>query len=368
MKYPLYVLTTLLLLVLLAGCVPADTSNTDGDAAADETTVETVETEGNAAADETSVVEGEAAVADQTECEEGFRLVEHAEGSDCIPQNVERVAVLAPSVDQLFLALDYTPAATSDAIQILSSEFPVLTDQVSVMMSDLPIVSFPPNLEVLAEAEPDVIISGVRGDLIPDLAEEIAPVVVISSAEDWKQNMLFVADIMGERAAAEALLAGYEERVQVLRETLQNRAETTVSHVFIAPDFYAVRLPASFGGQVLIDVGLALPEAQLALIDDGQALVNDVQFNIAQERLDLLDGDVLLYYTIGPAGQEGVDALEDSPVFQALSATQNDAVHQVGGYWQLHGIYSAHAVLDDLFRYVADVDPQEVSPNPFVNE
>ncbi|MCG8352665.1 MAG: hypothetical protein MI924_33280 [Chloroflexales bacterium] len=27
-----------------------------------------------------------------------------------------------------------------------------------------------------------------------------------------------------------------------------------------------------------------------------------------------------------------------------------------------------HAVLDDLFRYVAGVDPQEVSPNPLLNE
>ena len=39
-------------------------------------------------------------------------------------------------------------------------------------------------------------------------------------------------------------------------------------------------------------------------------------------------------------------------------------VYETRMYWTRTGIYSAHHVLDDLFRHVAGVDPEDVAPNP----
>ena len=36
-----------------------------------------------------------------------------------------------------------------------------------------------------------------------------------------------------------------------------------------------------------------------------------------------------------------------------------------GGLWGGWGLPAAHAVLDDLFRYVGGVEPEGSAPNPF---
>jgi ABC-type Fe3+-citrate transport system substrate-binding protein len=57
-----------------------------------------------------------------------------------------------------------------------------------------------------------------------------------------------------------------------------------------------------------------------------------------------------------------------SPLWQTLSAVQNDRVFFINGeYWIRDNPIAAHAVLDDLFRIVAGVDPAEVAPNPFLS-
>ncbi|MEO0599328.1 MAG: hypothetical protein AAF126_24670, partial [Chloroflexota bacterium] len=66
--------------------------------------------------------------------------------------------------------------------------------------------------------------------------------------------------------------------------------------------------------------------------------------------------------------QENLDILRADPLFNTLNAAQNDQVYQGGPYWYVQStIYGAHSALDDLFTYIAGVDPQEVSPNPFRN-
>lgn len=49
-------------------------------------------------------------------------------------------------------------------------------------------------------------------------------------------------------------------------------------------------------------------------------------------------------------------------IFGGLS--QAHEAHVGGGYWVFSSFHAAHAVLDNLFTYVADLDSTETSPNP----
>ncbi|NJL94996.1 MAG: hypothetical protein HC915_15380 [Anaerolineae bacterium] len=51
-------------------------------------------------------------------------------------------------------------------------------------------------------------------------------------------------------------------------------------------------------------------------------------------------------------------------LWDALPAVRAGNAHVVGYYWWGDSLLSAHAMLDDLFRYVAKVDPAEAAPNP----
>ncbi|MEM7798172.1 MAG: hypothetical protein AAF633_03190 [Chloroflexota bacterium] len=58
------------------------------------------------------------------------------------------------------------------------------------------------------------------------------------------------------------------------------------------------------------------------------------------------------------------ESLSNDPLFNSLDAVRSGNVIFGGVYWGEAGIYSAHAVLDDMFRYVARVNPEAVAPNP----
>ncbi|MCG8347913.1 MAG: iron-siderophore ABC transporter substrate-binding protein [Chloroflexales bacterium] len=360
MKHPIHFLTTLLLLALLAACAPVETAAPVSNSAAPE--------------EEAAVEE---AAASHGGCEEGLRLLEHALGADCVPMDIERVVEMGQLNTELLLAVGYRPVASNTILeQFLRDMFPELDDEISAMTDGLPEYGFPPNLEVLLEADPDIFITHFTAPVFPeDIADTIAPEIGLDLATSWQENMLFVADLIGEREAAEQLIADYDERVAVLQELTPNREEISVSIVRLQPDAFSIQLRDSMGGVIRAEVGLASPEAQRDVTDDLSNPHAGRVMQISLERVDLMDADVILFYGAAPTpemraeNQALIESLADDPLFQTLNAFRNDQVYLAGDYWDGGGgIISAHAALDDLFRYVADVDPQEVSPNPFLSK
>ncbi|MEM7798169.1 MAG: iron-siderophore ABC transporter substrate-binding protein [Chloroflexota bacterium] len=312
--------------------------------------------------------------AEVTECDAGFRLFQHSEGADCIPNQVERVIAFGPPSDQFFLAVDFAPAARIGFLdEFLISNFPELEAPWLELTDGLPdIGGFPPSIEALLTTDPDVIISGFSVGDANKLLEQVAPVVVLDSSNPWKENMRKVGEVIGEQEAAEQLIADYEARVENLRSQFDDPSEITVSHVRVFDEGQNMRLPASFGGQIITEVGFSFPEAQLQFLEDAPAGSNyRVAAPISDELVSLLDADVVLLYGAFPdayledtTGSALVEGLQNDPVFQTLDAVQNGTVYEVDLYWGMSGIYAAHAVLDDLFIHVAGVDPEEVAPNP----
>ncbi|MEM9774898.1 MAG: hypothetical protein AAF902_09975, partial [Chloroflexota bacterium] len=125
-----------------------------------------------------------------TACETGFRLFEHADGADCIPTQVERAVAFGPPSDQLFLAVDFAPAARVSFLdEFLFSNFPEIEEPWLELTEGLPDMGgFPPNVEILFSAQPDVIISGFSVGNANKILEQVAPVVVLDSADPWKEG------------------------------------------------------------------------------------------------------------------------------------------------------------------------------------
>lgn len=93
---------------------------------------------------------------------------------------------------------------------------------------------------------------------------------------------------------------------------------------------------------------------------------------MSKENLALLDAENVIIWTASPSADVEAEAqgilatLLEDPLWNTLESTKNGRLFIVGSHWQGFGIFEAHAALDDLFRYVLGVDPQEVSPNPFL--
>lgn len=319
----------------------------------------------------------EASSEDTQRCEAGFRLLEHAAGADCVPQKIERVVEMGQLATELFLALDYKPVATNTIYQqFLSEMFPELADEIAAMVADLPEYGFPPDPEVLLEADPDIIITHFSQPMLPPaITESIAPEIALDLADSWKVNTLFVAELIAERQAAKQLLADYNARAAVLQELVPELEDISLSVVrFQSDGSLTIQLRDSMSGFIRDSLGLATTKAQQELAEDDSNPYQGRVMQIGLERLDLIDADVILLYGAAPTpemraeNQAFIESLAENPLYQSLQAVQNDKVFMAGDYWDGGGgIISAHATLDDIFRFVAEVEPEEVAPNPFLS-
>lgn len=312
-----------------------------------------------------------------TECEAGFRLISHADGSDCVSDSASRVLAISPTASQFYVAIDHPLAMMTDTIDTFTAaDIPGLYEKlrdVNEGVLDLGNVQggLAPNFELLFEIQPDVIVTEWPVGDFSKPAEVIAPVIVFNTADSWQSKMLGSAEVIGERETAVALIADYEARLQILRDQFDDPAEISISIVRLYPDRTAVNLADSFAGQIITDVGFSLPEGQVEAAKDSP---EQIELVLSEERVDLLDGDFLFLYggfpestlvnNLETSSGELVDAFTNEPIYQFLDAVETGNVYEVDVYWSVTGIYSAHYVLDDLFRHVAGVDPEAVSPNP----
>lgn len=303
-------------------------------------------------------------------CEPGFRLFEHellVSDPVCIPENPARIAALDRFSFETMLALDIDPVAASSFALSLTRDLPYLEERVADVID----LGQPPNIELLLDAQPDLILS-ISGYGEYEQLASIAPTVQIDFADSGQWQS--VAEAFGQAAGLEAeaaqLLADYEERLAMFADVVGDPAQIEVSVVRVAPDYisiYSVDHTSSFLGVILGDAGVAIPAQQAALAEE-----TDFVGDISIEQLPLVNGDAVLIWTFATSDEVAANAaaaledLRENPLWRTLPAVQNDAVAIVGGYWIGSSFHAAHAVIDDLFMFVAGVDASEAAPNPLI--
>lgn len=320
--------------------------------------------------------------AQATVCPEGFRLFDHdllATDPVCIPNNPQRIVAQDLAALEMMYALDLKPVASPD--ELVTAVFPTLPSPYGEALvsyyADLPdFGGFTVNFEALLAAQPDIILVNMyyapASEGFIDQLSQIAPVVAVNSIF-WKDIMPVFAAALNLEAEAQALLDGYETRVETFRELTQGEfEETSVALAMYGLDgFLAVHLPGGISWVALEDLGFEVPDA---LPDTPEAVMSefgDPYPMLSIEQLPLLEADYLIMmsgsYT--PEQAAAIEAefagLADDPLWGTLSAFQNEQVYFTGPHWLANGILEAHIVLDEAFAYFANVDPNEVSPNPF---
>ncbi|MEM7126000.1 MAG: iron-siderophore ABC transporter substrate-binding protein [Chloroflexota bacterium] len=362
MKRTTYILMTLFMLGLLTACVPVESlpaSETASDASSEE-----------------AATEGAAAAAE--ECGEGLRLFDHPRLISepvCIPENAQNVLPLDLNSMEFMLITGMDFAASSQIAQFfISNTHPEWLDELVTRTEGLPDTgAFPPNMEAAALAQPDLIVTeaGYYEDNMYDLMREIAPTIVYEAQEeayqDWKPQFRFFGEALGMEAEAKALIAGYQERIDALAETLGDSLDgQTVSVVRARPDGeMGMRLAGSFTGVILGDLGVAQPESQQQAFDPDTGFI---QIDLSSERWDLIDGDYLFVYGVQPTeagtneAQALIESLADDAIWNTLGAVKTNNAHAMDAHWHGFGLLSAHEVIDDMFRILAGTEPTVENP------
>jgi iron complex transport system substrate-binding protein len=317
------------------------------------------------------------AAQDATECEEGFWLFDHerlATEPVCIPENPQRIISLDMPATE-FVLLNDIPIV--GVFGYAADEIAAITPGLGAKLEGIPTFDWPPNLELVTELDPDLIIAFKDSSLFYEGMEAIAPLVVYDAAyaTDWKSSTAFWSEVFGKEDAYAEMLETYDARVAELQEALgDERAEVEVSAFVPSPTYPMIWLVDSAQGVILQDVGLGRPEAQAVTFAEGGYADGGADYGfvaISNERLDLADGDEIFIFTWASTDPdvtaENNQALQDfhetDAVWQTLEGVKEGNVHIVGPHWFRAQTYlAANLILDDLFTYLTEAEPTIPSP------
>lgn len=260
-----------------------------------------------------------------------------------------RAITLFQGATDACVALGITPCAVVDSW----SEKPTYR-YLRTALKEVPHVGLEtqPSLEDIVLLRPDVIIaSRFRHQALAPLLKQIAPLVMLDNVYDFKQTVAAVGAAVNRQQGAEELLLRWQQRVNRLRQLLQQhyaaRWPLTVSVLDIRADHLRSYLPQSFPGMILSELGLHWNEAAR------QATGVSIKLS-GRESLPVVNADLffVMLHAEKAAVRENYRTLVSHPLWKQMQAPQQHQVWQVDSVtWVLSGgIIAANAVLDGVER------------------
>ncbi len=281
-------------------------------------------------------------------CDAGLRaVVDATDATVCIPENPQRVVGLMEADVDALLALGITPVgSTNGRGQLTPPRYlaDYLTDVASVGQF------YSPNLEVLLELEPDLILfGGFTDETVLAQLNAIAPTVnTLQNGESWQSHFERVAAVMDMSAEADVFIADYDARIAEIQAELGDNASDSFIVARWSAEGPQIMAPTlTFSSGVLLDLGLS-PAPEIPELQEG----HPHSAPLSLEALELLDVDWAFIGTLSPEG-DALTALEDAlenPLFQSLEVAQNEHVILIdGSLWtSVGGPLAAALVLDDV--------------------
>jgi iron complex transport system substrate-binding protein len=295
--------------------------------------------------DEQALPEGRGIV---TENPDGTRTVKSAYGTFDVPAEPERVVSVIGDIDfETMIALGIKPVGAGTQGGTVESGFaPHLTGKIDGVQPLAWADGAP--IEAIAVLKPDLIF--VPNEESAKQLEEIAPVVSRGSwkGSEWKEDFLWVAEVLGRSDDAKKLLEDYEARAATMKSDLAPKVQgKTVLSPQVAYDHAQVYVDAedTLSGAVLTELGMKLHET--AMRDDEEGIA------VSFEQLDQLDADYLFWQVRqaddGSVDNKGLEVLKSSPLYSRMQAVAGGGYFEVPNRpWYFPTILGAQQILTDV--------------------
>ncbi|UKO96926.1 iron-siderophore ABC transporter substrate-binding protein [Nostoc sp. UHCC 0870] len=283
------------------------------------------------------------------------RVVQHAMGETCVPNHPKRIITISYQILGNALTLGVKPIASSGSDIELNA--PLIRD-LSYLGNKVEGIkniglTNSPNLEKILQFKPDLILAWEPVKQVYPMLSQIAPTVIIPIADlitNWKQGFNIVAEILGEKTTAQQVLNNYNQRIQELKIALGDRyQDKTISVAFAYGQSAYIYVKNSFAGSILEELGLQRPPTQDVSVHGGRI------DGISEERLELLDGDILFFGVSDLGHTEAYESLKQKPLWKKLNAVQKGQVYLFDvTSWAGNNPLAADAVIDDLYKYLVN--------------
>jgi len=283
------------------------------------------------------------------------QIIHHKFGKTCVPLEPQRIIALNPQItlDPL-IALGIKPIGfASYNGKGKESLLGVTFDEVEGIknVGD----ASQPSLEKILLLKPDLILTTdySNEEQKYKLLSKIAPTVPIPNENEmsaidyentpyFKENLRYVAKIIGQETKAEEVLNQYQKRVEELRNRLENQAMAMEVSIIFYGEGYIWTItkgiyPISY---ILDDIGISYKS------------VPHGEWNFSIETIDKYNTDIMFIIDV-----DGItsDFYFCHPIFSSLKAVKNNRAYVVSQEnWRSVGISGANKILDDLEKYLVN--------------
>jgi iron complex transport system substrate-binding protein len=277
----------------------------------------------------------------------GLRLLTHIAGTSAVPEKPQRIITLGWT-DEL-LAIGVKPiAASADT----NNQFPDYLQ--SRLEGVIPLTgnAGAPNLEILADLKPDLILTAWWWKPLWPQLEKIAPTVMLQPAHwEWRYRVRDIAFVCGKVEEGERALTACDKKLEEIRENIANiipGKSVAILRIF-AREFrlygYAYSGPLLYG-----DLALPVPKVVTDFAWKEEAA------RLSLEGMSLLDADVILLMTDDgdriPITNQIVDKLLHHPLWLSLKAVKQKQVFQVPNRFMRGGVISRIEMSELLLKLV----------------
>jgi iron complex transport system substrate-binding protein len=249
--------------------------------------------------------------------------IEHKYGSTTIESAPERVVVVGLREQDALLALGVVPVATTEWYgEHPGAIFPWAKDE----LGDAPLPTVLDDtdgiaIEKVAAQRPDLILgiySGIKENEYEALSK-IAPTVAQPKDEpdygsSWQEETLTTGKAVGKPDEAQKLV---DETEQLIADEAAKHPEFKGQTAAMISDYQGVFVygPRDVRSRILEELGFTYPEA---LVD---AFPQKFGGQLSDEKIDLLDLDVLIWFADGDRSKE---ELKSNPLYSKLKVNKED--------------------------------------------
>lgn len=248
--------------------------------------------------------------------------ITHKFGETTVPADAERVVTVGWSDQDFVLALGVVPVGTRSWFENYN-DFPWVkeaTDGKGVPVIEGDTINF----EAIAKAEPDVIfaIYETIDEKTYDQLSQIAPTVIQSDEypdeqTPWDVQLLTTGEALGKKQQAQGLVDEVNAGIDAAKR----------AH----PEFAGKTLVADFSSEPDAPYLIGAGDPRRTLFDALGFAAQETVGDVSQERLSLLEGDLL--FVNGVTKQQ----LAESPAFQRLNVVREDRTLYAGSDSTLSG-------------------------------
>lgn len=308
-------LSSLALVIVLAGCGGNNSSNNSAS---------------SADAQNTTPATSEASDSEQSASQYPI-TIKHALGETVIEKKPERVVTISWANHDIALALGVVPVGFSEAnygVQDGSRLLPwtkAKLEELGVTEPNLFQDSDGLDFEAISDADPDVILAAYSGITQEDYTTltQIAPVVAYQKAPwvaSWREQVLYDSMGMGMQAEGEQLIKDTENLIKEKVAAYPEIQGKKAAFAYIDPSDLSqlsIYAPGDPRGDFLIELGLPFPDALASLISDSFYL------QLSAENADALnDTDLIVAY----GDDKLLAALQADPLLGKVPAIQRGSV------------------------------------------